>query len=143
MLDGRPIIKIVVKAEVSNRNDGQGRHWSASSKARTRLFDACRDAEFYRWNFDADDWELSDLKSCKIPSRQKVDILATRVLGPKRRMWDPDSILRGEFKQLLDSLVQLRVIEDDSSKYVGYVVGDQDPSRRHDGDSFELTFYEA
>lgn len=143
MLDGKPLVKVVVNANVANRNDGQGRHWSTSSKAKKRLFESCRQAEFYRWCDELDDWSPSDLKSCQIPSRQRVDILATRILKPKQRLWDPDSILRGEFKQLLDSLVQLRVIEDDGHKYVNFVVGDQDPNRRHAGPAFELIFFEA
>lgn len=137
------LIAIRVNADVKNRNDGQGRHWSASSKAKSRLFAACKSAEFSRWCPEDEHWMPADIHQCKLPSRSKVNIVATRVLGPKQRLWDADSILRGEFKQLLDSLVQLGIIEDDGPKYVDYVIGDQDHTRRQDGPAFELVFYRA
>ena len=138
-----PLVKVVVKDNISNRNDGQGKHWSASSKARSRIFNECKDAEYFRYSDRRRVYLPASIKECKIPSRVKVNIVATRVLGPKQRLWDADSILRGEFKQLLDSLVQLGIIEDDGPKFVKHCLGLQDSASRCDGPSFIVEFFEA
>lgn len=138
-----PLVKVVVHDNISNRNDGQGKHWSASSKARSRIFAKCKDADYFRYSDRRRVYLPASIKECKIPSRVKVNIIATRILGPKQRLWDADSILRGEFKQLLDSLVQLGIIEDDGPKFVKHCLGLQDSTQRVDGPAFEIEFFEA
>ena len=76
------------------------------------------------------------------PFDRKVDIIITRVLGKGQRFWDQDSVLRGNAKQLLDSLVDAGVLNDDSIKWVGRCLGSQDASRRESGPAIEVTFYE-
>lgn len=78
------------------------------------------------------------------PFRQKVDIVLVRILGKRERLWDSDSILRGNAKQLLDSLVaDAGWFADDGPKYIRLVLGDQDDTRRHEGPAVEIRVYEA
>ena len=135
-----PIIRITILDNISNRNDGQGRHWSTSNKARKRLLTACKGARFER--FEQGQWVQSSIKDCMVPSCMEVDMVATRILGPNQRLWDADSVLRGEFKQLLDSLVELKIIEDDGPKYIKHVLGTQNSNNRDIGPAFQIIIYE-
>lgn len=138
-----PLVRVIIQDNVSNNNNGQGNHWAGTAKAKKRIFSKCKKAEYFRYSERRHLFLPASIKECSIPSRQAVNIIATRVLGPKQRLWDADSILRGEFKQVMDSLVQLGIIEDDGPKFVKHCLGMQDSTRRSDGPSFEVDFYEA
>lgn len=86
-------------------------------------------------------WDATSCCNC-FPFEKKVDIIVTRVLGKGQRYWDQDSVLRGNAKQLIDSFVDAELLNDDSVKWVGRCLGDQDASRRSEGPFIEVTFYE-
>lgn len=67
------------------------------------------------------------------PFEFPVKVTLTRILGPNQRLWDADSVLRGNAKQLIDSLVAIGWFYDDSMKYIVQVVGDQDATQRENG----------
>lgn len=82
--------------------------------------------------------------SCNImkdPFDEIVDISVLRILGKGQRLWDPDSILRGNCKQLLDSVVDAKILVDDSTRWVGRILGEQCDSQRDRGPSIEISFW--
>ena len=77
------------------------------------------------------------------PVQQKVGIVFTRVLGKKQRLYDSDSILRGNVKELLDSIVDFGILGDDNNDHVLWSLGLQDKERRSEGPLTEVSFYGA
>ena len=75
--------------------------------------------------------------------QQKVGIVFNRVLGKRQRMYDSDSILRGNAKELLDAVVDTGLLFDDNVKHVGWSLGMQDDTRKDQGPFTELLFYGA
>lgn len=64
---------------------------------------------------------------------QPVVLMVTRVLGPRMRLWDADSVNRGNCKQLVDSFVQAGYLIDDGPKYVRLAIGNQIDDQRDAG----------
>jgi hypothetical protein len=71
-----------------------------------------------------------------------VGIQVERCLGPRERHWDADSILRGSAKQLIDSLVEVGLLTDDSTQYIVWAVGTQS-SERSEESHVRVTFFGA
>jgi len=74
------------------------------------------------------------------PLAQLVGVEIHRVLGPRERKYDPDSVLRGEAKQLIDSLVGTNLLTDDSPKHILWAVGTQS-DKRADESHVLIRFY--
>lgn len=122
---GRHLDTLVLPIELTNGNDGQGRQWYRSAKRR-------------------DDYQelLSYVIGKRQPYDSRVDVVVCRVLGKRQSQWDPSSILRGNYKQIEDALVALGLFVDDSAKWLRYVIGEQDDSRRDQGPCTEVRIYE-
>ena len=65
-----------------------------------------------------------------------VNVVSNKTLGPF--LWDADSVLRGNAKELIDSLTALGWFHDDSPKWIVAVDGRQDASRREIGPMVEV-----
>ncbi len=100
--------------ELTNGNDGRGH-------------------AFWRTNKRRADIELALQPYRRQPFACCVDITLTRVLGKGQRLWDADSVLRGNAKELIDSLVAVGWFVDDGPKWIRHVDGRQDATRRKDG----------
>jgi hypothetical protein len=102
--------------ELKNYNTGRGHaHWQ-STKIRKEYESVLRARRLTRQPFD-----------------RCVDVVLCRVLGPKQRLWDADSVLRGSAKELIDSLVACGWFHDDGPEWIRRAVGIQDKSQRHNG----------
>lgn len=110
---------IVLPVKLTNSNNGQGRAWFSSAKERKRLHRLLMG--FRR----------------KQPFGRS-DVVITRILGKRERLWDSPNILRGNAKQLIDTLVELGWWEDDGPKFIRHCDGRQDPDRRHEGPAVEI-----
>lgn len=126
--DTLPLLTITIAGKkLANGNTGQTKHWSSSHKERKEWMRAIRDADVE----DADGWVappceyVDQYGTLDIP----VGIEIQRCLGPRERHWDADSVLRGNAKQLIDSLVELQFIHDDSVKYLPWAIGTQSEAR--------------
>lgn len=104
--------------ELTNGNDGRGNKWFSSAKVREKI-----------------ERQLRELGEEREPFEMKVRVMITRVLGKNQRLWDMDSILRGNSKELIDALVAVGWFTDDSPKYITEVIGRQDASQRANGPS--------
>ncbi len=87
--------------ELTNGNDGRGSKWFSSSKLRQQYERLLRLHGHERTAFD-------------IP----VMVRITRVLGKRQQLWDADSGLRGNAKEIMDSLVVLGWFTDDGPKFI-------------------------
>ena len=118
---------IVIDKELKNGNNGQSKHWSSSHKERTQWTRSLHSAHVETLN--GTEFDFHAYHECVSPD-SKIGIVITRVLGKGQRKWDADSVLRGNAKQLIDSLVEAGVARDDSPKYVEFALGLQDDSKR-------------
>ena len=100
--------EMTLPLKLTNSNDGQGKAWYRTAKQRREI------ESLLRANGHA-----------RQPFRSPVSLRIVRVIGPKQRLWDADSILRGSAKQLIDSLVAVGWFADDKPEWIQQVVGDQ------------------
>ena len=111
---GRLVLSVTLPIELTNSNDGQGHTWHRTAKIR-KDYGTC-------------------LKACghfRRPFKAKINLRITRILGKGQRLWDQSSVLRGSAKQLEDALVFCGWFVDDSPKWIGLVIGDQEiPKKR-------------
>ena len=112
--------------ELKNKNDGQGHHWGATAAARKK--------------FEKDLFKLRMIRS---PFLFPVKLTITRGLGKGQKLWDNDSIGRGNAKQLIDALVASGWFCDDSPKYITDVDYRQDECRRSSGPFIEVTIEQS
>ena len=124
--DVHDMITFTLPVELSNNNTGQTRHFSAAIKQK-KMF--------------ASTLSAMGLKSTPPPFKQSVVI--TRILGKRQSLWDADSVLRGNAKQLLDALVDAGYFVDDGPKYITEVIGRQDATDRASGPAIRVEIFEV
>ena len=144
MLEGRHIGTIYLPMKLKNNNQGQGHHWSGSHKERRTASVAVTDARFGFWATDGSPFNLKLSQWLLEPHVKygKLGIVVWRVLGKRERLWDADSVLRGNYKQIQDALIEAGLAEDDSPKYIEWVLGRQDKERRDEGSCVEIELYD-
>ncbi len=124
------LFTVKVNHKLKNNNNGQTRHWSSSHSERKKWMKALETAEVETETgcmFDYHDFLANVLGG--EPMAQKVGIEVHRVLGPRERHWDADSVLRGSAKQLVDSLVETKLLTDDNIKCILWALGTQSVER--------------
>lgn len=109
-------VTLVLPVELDNGNSGRSKHWAAAHRSR-RAIGAT----------------VSLFSPRNTLVRTPVRIHVTRVLGKGQRLMDADSLLRGNFKEILDSIVATGLIPDDGPKFVQEVTASQDATRRAEG----------
>lgn len=120
------LISEALPIELSNGNDGRGGRWFSSAKLRKEI-----------------EATLIDLGHQRRPFDFPVEIHITRILGPRQQLWDADSKLRGNAKELIDALVAVGWFLDDGPKYVTDVTASQDKTQRENGPSIIVTVSKA
>lgn len=118
------MLRETIKLNLTNGNDGQGRGWYKTASTRKAIEQQLK---------------VQDLK--RDPFDFPVKITLTRILGPNQRLWDADSVLRGNAKQLIDSLVAVGWFHDDSMKYIVQVIGAQDATQRENGPAVSIEVF--
>jgi len=138
------LFTITLDKELKNGNEGRSKHWSSAHKEKKQWVAALQAADVETDTgmvIDSHTFLEEVLGGRSV--QQKVGITFLRVLGKNQRLIDSDSIIRGNAKELLDSVVDFGILEDDNSKYVAWSLGLQDDSRRSEGPFVELSFYAA
>lgn len=87
---------------LTNGNDGRNKRWFSSAKIRTQIEYMLR----LNSHFLAE------------PFNEPIVLRITRVLARAQKLWDSDSIGRGNAKELVDSLVACNWFRDDSAAYI-------------------------
>ena len=117
---------ILLPIKPDNRNQGRGGSFWRTAK----------DREAFEWQLRASGYTRPTCGS-------RVDLTLTRVLGKGDRLWDADSVLRGNAKELIDSLVALGWFHDDGPKWIRHCDGRQDKTRRDVGPCWEIEISEV
>ena len=87
---------------LTNGNDGRNKRWFSSAKIRTQIEYMLRLGGHSRPE----------------PFNEPIVLRITRVLARAQKLWDSDSIGRGNAKELVDSLVACNWFRDDSAAYI-------------------------
>ena len=103
---------ITIDMELTSGNDGQQKHWYESHKQRRKIEDILN----------------AENRKRNIPYMTPVALHIVRIYSGRQREWDCDNLLRGNSKQLIDSMVSAGFFLDDSTKYITQVVGSQERS---------------
>lgn len=122
----RPLIDKLLPIELTNGNDGRTKHWYAPAKRRKQY-----------------EQTLKLLGLRRQPFPQPVRIELTRVLGKGGRLWDADSIGRGNAKEIIDALVQCGWFHDDGPKWITACDYRQDAEHRKHGPAVRVRVFEA
>jgi len=114
---------ITLPIELLNDNVGRSAHWSRAAK-RKRQYRAI----------------ISVLHPRRKPFDHPVKLVITRVLGPRQKLCDKDSIGRGSAKELVDALVASGFLHDDGPQWVTSVEYRQDAGDRLAGPGVIVEF---
>ncbi len=120
------MISFTIPVELTNNNDGQSRHWSKANSSKKMFAQT-----------------LAALRLRSTPPDHPQNIVITRILGKRQSLWDADSVLRGNAKQLIDALVDAGYFIDDGPKYIIEAIGRQDATRRAEGPAILVEIREA
>lgn len=126
---GNLVRSIFLPIGISNKNDGQGRAWYGTNNDKKRFLNDLV------WLSRDDDYDLSPLDD------GQYNVVVTRILGKRQRLYDADSVLRGNFKQLMDALVSIGLLADDGATAINFMVALQDSTNRKNGPAIQLDFY--
>ena len=109
--------------ELTNKNHGRGYSWHASAAERKRL----------------------DLLFRALGARSPYDVpvvlVLTRVLGRGQRLFDSDSLLRGNSKEIIDAMVAHGWFHDDSPKWIRLTLANQDVPNRATGPKTQIQIW--
>ena len=121
-------IRLLLPIKLTNNNDGQSRSWFKSHKHRNTISGVLRLL----------------LRGMTItPPDHKQNIVITRILGRGERLWDADSVLRGNAKQLIDALVEAGFFHDDGPAFIVEAIGRQISTNRVVGPAVEVEIRRA
>ena len=138
------LFTITLQRPLSNNNNGQSRHWSAAHQSKREWMISLRDATVEtETGHTMDLGHFTQMVLMGESLAEKVGVVISRVLGKGQRFIDPDSVTRGDCKQLIDSIVDTGILADDSKKHVDWVIGTQDDTRRAEGPLTLVQFYSA
>lgn len=104
--------------ELTNGNEGRSKHWGSAAKRRSEYEGIIR-----------------LLRPNPRPVETPVRLTITRVLGRKQRLYDADSLARGNAKEIIDAIVAAGFLPDDGPRHVVACEYRQDASRRREGPS--------
>lgn len=108
----RMLYSALIRLDLKNGNDGRGNRWFSSAKIRKQYSAYLRAHGLVRQPFD-----------------RAVSLRIVRIIGPRQKAWDEDSILRGQSKELIDALCECGWFVDDRPKYIKQVLGSQEVNR--------------
>jgi hypothetical protein len=138
------LFTISLNKELKNGNEGRSKHWSSAHTSKKQWKKVLAEADI-----ECETGLVLDVQTFleevlgDRPVQQRVGLVFTRVLGKGQRMYDSDSIIRGNAKELLDSIVDIGILSDDNTKYVEWSLGLQDDKRRTEGPFTTVSFYDA
>lgn len=110
------LLSVTIPLKMSNSNTGRGHAWYAKAAEREDI-----------------EKMLRSLQLARSPFGCRVELHLTRILGKGERLWDADSGLRGNAKELIDSMVAVGWFYGDSPKWIKEVRFFQDDSQRKNG----------
>lgn len=119
--------KVTLPVSITNRNDGTGHSWHRTHVSKKK----------YLHDLAAQGFKRAE------PYPFPVWVMVFRVLGPRERLWDYSSGLRGSYKELEDALTDLGWWVDDGPKHIRACDFRQDATQRENGPAVRLEIYRA
>lgn len=116
------IDELFLEIPLTNRNSGQGNAWYATHKQKQEC------VEYLKLNN----------KVRSTPILGPVALRVVRLYSGRSRAWDSDSILRGNLKQILDSMCSVGWFIDDGPNYIMQTVGEQQKTDGKTGTLIEI-----
>lgn len=116
----------ILKIKLTNSNTGRGFSWHDKARDRNDIEAVLRCDGHVRQPFPC-----------------QTIIHLTRILGPREQLWDSDSGLRGNSKELIDALVAIGWFHDDNYKWVEETRFFQDATQRKTGPCVLIEIYRA
>ena len=111
---------------LTNGNEGRTKHFGASASRRKKY-----------------ERQLRQLSLVREPFTCQVDVVVTRILGPRQQLMDSTSLGRGNYKELEDACVACGWFTDDSPEFIRYTLFRQDSTRRDLGPATMIEVFEA
>lgn len=121
-----PELSVLLPFELKNENQGRKKNWYTPAKERKSFESRLRRLDMVREPFD-----------------KPVRLELTRILGKGQKLWDSDSILRGNSKELIDSLVAVGWFHDDKPKWITHTFGFQDANQRESGPAILVEVFDV
>lgn len=118
----KPSLCVVLPIELTNGNEGRSKHWGSAAKRRKSIAEVI----------------VATVKVRPVETPTRLTI--TRILGKGERLYDADSLGRGNAKELIDALVAVGFLPDDGPRHVVECRFVQDASRRASGPAVEVRF---
>lgn len=119
-------IHLLLPIELTNGNEGRTKFWANAAKVREEYAETLR---------------VLGIRCPKTPFyRQTVTVV--RILTTKQMLWDPSSCLRGNYKEIEDTLTQFGWWHGDSPKWLEWVRPAQDRTRPQLGGHTEIIINE-
>jgi hypothetical protein len=140
--DGK-LFTLTIKKELKNGNTGRTKHFSAAHREKQQWLAAI--PQSYVVTAQGIEMTLGQFYHevlLEDALAQRVGLVIERVLGPRQRLWDHDSTLRGA-KELVDSLVTYGILEDDNARHVSWCLGVQDSDDKQNGPYVRVHFFES
>ncbi|TXI84786.1 MAG: hypothetical protein E6Q40_08805 [Cupriavidus sp.] len=123
---GDCLLRMRLPIRLTNGNDGRGGSFHQTARFRQQC-----EAQLRAWGLQ------------RRPFSHCVEVTVIRVLGPHERLWDSSSLLRGNYKEIEDSLVALGWFYDDSPEWICITRPDQLATARSDGPAIILEIRSA
>lgn len=120
------ILSELLSFTLANGNEGRTKHFGASAARRKKY-----------------ERQLRQIGQVRIPLTRQVDVVVTRILGPRQQLMDSTSLGRGNWKEIEDALVACGWFTDDGPKQIRCTLFLQDDSRRDIGPAVLIEVYEA
>ena len=124
MTDRELVLTEILPVELINRNDGQGHSWHRTASQKLTIQRKLRGFKRKPFSF-------------------RVDVVMTRILKRRQKLLDPDSLGRGNAKQIVDVLTKLGWWHDDSAKHIGAFDYRQDATQRASGPIVKIEVYRS
>jgi len=135
------LFTLTLQKELKNGNTGRTKHFSAAHREKQQWLAAIPQGQVLTAqgvNMTVSQFYHEVLLEDVLA--QPVGLVIERVLGPRQRLWDHDSTLRGA-KELVDSLVTYGILQDDNAKHVSWCFGVQDSDDKENGPYVRVHFF--
>lgn len=120
------LLREMLPITLTNGNEGRTKHFGAAASRRKKY-----------------ELKLREMWLIRKPFECQVDVVVTRILGPRQQLMDSTSLGRGNYKELEDALVACGWFVDDGPEWINYTLFRQDATRRDIGPATLIEVFEV
>lgn len=120
------LLREMLPIALTNGNEGRTKHFGQAANRRKKY-----------------ELKLREMWLIRKPFECQVDVVVTRILGPRQQKMDSTSLGRGNYKELEDALVACGWFVDDGPEWINYTLFRQDATRRDIGPATLIEVFEV